>query len=113
MRKPPSLQLLLRSPELLAPRVLVALQPSRVRLVPEHPVPAVLVPETTPTHPAKGCLVPVVAKVVAGERVRLAAAPRVASVPRVLRAHRVGAPEALVRSEVARQQAAVRVRTRE
>ena len=91
---------------------------SRVRLVPEHLVPAVRAPavrapETTPTHPARACLVPVVARVAAGEHVPLAAALRVANVPRVLQAHRAGVPVALVRSEVAHQQVAVRVRTRE
>ena len=86
---------------------------SRVRLAPEHLVPAVRAPETTPTHPARACLVPVVARVAAGEHVPLAAALRVANVPRVLQAHRAGVPVALVRSEVAHQQVAVRVRTRE
>lgn len=101
-RKPPSLQLALRSPELLAPRVPVALQPSRVRLVPEHPVPVVLAPETTPTHPARVCPVPVVARVVAVETVP--------HVPVVLREHvRVG----LVRSAVAHLPAVARVQTRE
>lgn len=110
-RKPPSLQLALRSPELLAPRVPVALQPSRVRLVPEHPVPAVLAPETTPTHPARVCPVPVVARVVAVETVpHVAHRVNVPHVPVVLREHaRVG----LVRSAVAHQQVAARVRTRE
>lgn len=111
MRKPPSLQLVLRSPELLAPRVPVVLQPSRVRLVPQHPVPAARAPEITPTHPARACPVPVAVRVVAVET-----APHVAHranarhVPVLLREHvRVG----LVRSEVAHQQVAVRVRTRE
>lgn len=86
---------------------------SRVRLVQVHLVPAVRAPETTPTHPARACLVPVVARVAAGEHVPLAAALRVANVPRVLQAHRAGVPVVLVRSEVAHQQVAVRVRTRE
>ena len=110
-RKPPSLQLVLRSPELLAPRVPVALQPSRVRLVPEPPVPVALAPETTPTHPARVCPVPVAARVAAVE-----AAPHVAHranawhVPVALREHvRVG----LVRSAVAHLPVAARVRTRE
>lgn len=110
-RKPPSLQLVLRSPELLAPRVPVALQPSRGCLVPEHPVPAALAPETTPTHPARVCPVPVAARVAAVE-----AAPHVAHranarhVPVALREHvRVD----LVRSAVAHLPVAARVRTRE
>lgn len=111
MRKPPSLQLALRSPELLAPRVPVALQPSRVRLVPEHPVPAALAPETTPTHPARACLVPVAARAVAVETVpHVVHRVNVPHVPVVLREHvRVG----LARSAVVHQQVAARVRTRE
>ena len=111
MRNLLSLQLALRSPEPLAPRVPAALQPSRVRLVPEHPVPVALAPETTPTHPARACLVPVAARVVAVETVpHVAHRVNVPHVPVVLREHdRV----ALVRSEVAHQQVAVRVRTRE
>lgn len=110
-RKPPSLQLALPSPELLAPRVPVALQPSRVRLVPEHPVPAALAPETTPTHPARACPVPVAARVVAVETVpHVVHRANARYVPVLLREHvRVG----LVRSEVAHQQVAARVRTRE
>ena len=110
-RKPPSLQLVLRSPELLAPRVPVALQPSRVRLVPEHPVPAALAPETTPTHPARACLVPAAARAVAVEAVpHVAHRVNVPHVPVVLRERdRVG----LARSAVAHQQVAARVRTRE
>lgn len=111
MRKLPSLQPVLPSPELLAPRVPVALQPSRVRLVPEHPVPVALAPETTPTHPARECPVPVVARVVAVETVpHVAHKVSVQHVPVVLREHvRVG----LVRSAVAHLPAAARVRTRE
>lgn len=110
-RKPPSLQLALRSPELLAPRVPVALQPSRVRLVPEHPVPAALAPETTPTHPARACPVPVAARVVAVETVpHVAHRANARHVPVVLREHaRVG----LVRSAVVHLPVAARVRTRE
>ena len=113
MRNLLSLQLALRSPELLAPRVPAALQPSRVRLVPEHPVPAALAPETTPTHPARACLVPAVARVAVGERVPLAAAHRAANVPRVLQAHRADVLVVLVRLVVAHLLVAVRVRTRE
>lgn len=110
-RKPPSLQLALPSPELLAPRVPVALQPSRVRLVPEHPVPAALAPETTPTHPARACPVPVAARVVAVETVpHVVHRANARYVPVVLREHvRVG----LVRSAVAHLPVAARVRTRE
>ena len=110
-RKPPSLQLVLRSPELLAPRVPVALQPSRVRLVPERPVLVVLAPETIPTHPARECPVPVAARAVAVETVpHVAHRASARHVPVVLREHaRVG----LVRSAVAHQQVAARVRTRE
>ena len=111
MRKPPSLQLVLRSPELLAPRVPVVLQPSRVRLVPEHPDPVALAPETTPTHPARACPVPVAARVVAVETApHVAHRVNVPRVPAVLREHaRVG----LVRSAVAHLPVAARVRTRE
>lgn len=111
VRKPPSLQPVLRSPELLAPRVPLALQPSRVRLVPEHPVPAALAPETTPTHPARVCLVPVAVRVVAVETApHVAHRVNVPHVPVVLREHvRVG----LARSAVAHLPAAARVRTRE
>lgn len=111
MRKPPSLQLVLRSPELLAPRVPVALQPSRVRLVPEHPVPADLAPETTPTHPARACLVPVAARALAVETVpHVAHRVNVPHVPVALREHdRVG----LARSAVAHLPVVARVRTRE
>ena len=110
-RKPPSLQLVLRSPELLAPRVPVVLQPSRVRLVPQHPVPAALAPEITPTHPARACPVPVAARVVAVETVpHVAHRANARHVPVVLREHaRVG----LVRSAVAHLPVAARVRTRE
>ena len=110
-RKPPSLQLVLRSPELLAPRVPVALQPSRGCLVPEHPVPAALAPETTPTHPARVCPVPVAARVAAVETVpHVVHKVSVQHVPVVLREHvRVG----LVRSAVAHLPVAARVRTRE
>ena len=110
-RKPPSLQLVLRSPEPLVPRVPVALQPSRVRLVPQHPVPAALAPETTPTHPARACPVPVAARVVAVETVpHVAHRANARHVPVVLREHaRVG----LVRSAVAHLPVAARVRTRE
>lgn len=111
MRKPPSLQLVLRSPELLAPHVPVALQPSRVRLVPEHPVPADLALETTPTHPARACLVPVAARALAVETVpHVAHRVNVPHVPVVLREHdRVG----LARSAVAHLPVVARVRTRE
>ena len=111
MRKLPSLQPVLPSPELLAPRVPVALQPSRVRLVPEHPVPVVLAPETTPTHPARVCPVPVAARVVAVETVpHVVHRVNVPHVPVVLREHvRVG----LVRSAVAHLPAVARVQTRE
>ena len=111
MRNLLSLQLALRSPELLAPRVPVALQPSQVRLVPEHPVPAALAPETTPTHPARACLVPAAARAVAVEAVpHVAHRVNVPHVPVVLRERdRVG----LARSAVAHQQVAARVRTRE
>lgn len=110
MRKPPSLQLVLPSPELLAPRVPVALQPSRVRLVPEHPVPVALAPETTPTHPARECPVPVAARAVAVETVpHVAHRASARHVPVVLREHvRVD----LVRSAVAHLPVAARVRTR-
>ena len=111
MRKLPSLQPVLPSPELLAPRVPVALQPSRVRLVPQHPVPAALAPEITPTHPARACPVPVAARVVAVETVpHVAHRANARHVPVVLREHaRVG----LVRSAVAHLPVAARVRTRE
>lgn len=111
MRKLPSLQPVLPSPELLAPRVPVALQPSRVRLVPEHPVPVALAPETTPTHPARECPVPVAARVVAVETVpHVAHRANARHVPVVLREHvRVD----LVRSAVAHLPVAARVRTRE
>lgn len=111
MRNLLSLHLALRSPELLAPRVPAALQPSRVRLVPEHPVPAALAPETTPTHPARACLVPVAARAVAVEAVpHVAHRVNVPRVPVLLRERvRVG----LARSAVVHQQVAARVRTRE
>lgn len=86
---------------------------SPVRLAPVRLVPVDRAPATTPTHPARACLVPVVAKAAAGERVPLAAALRVANVPRVLQAHRAGVPVVLVRSEAAHLRVAVRVRTRE
>lgn len=110
MRKLPSLQPVLPSPELLAPRVPVALQPSRVRLVPEHPVPVALAPETTRTHPARECPVPVAARAVAVETVpHVAHRASARHVPVVLREHaRVG----LVRSAVAHLPVAARVRTR-
>lgn len=110
MRKLPSLQPVLPSPELLAPRVPVALQPSRVRLVPEHPVPAALAPETTLTHPARACPVPVAARVVAVETVpHVVHRENARHVPVALREHaRVG----LVRSAVAHLPVAARVRTR-
>lgn len=110
MRKLPSLQPVLPSPELLAPRVPVALQPSRVRLVPEHPVPVALAPETTPTHPARECPVPVAARAVAVETVpHVAHRASARHVPVVLREHvRVD----LVRSAVAHLPVAARVRTR-
>ena len=85
---------------------------SRARLVPEHLVPAVRAPETTPMHPARACLVPAVAREAVGERVPLAAAHRasVRHVPVVLRERaRVG----LVRSAVAHLPVAARVQTRE
>ena len=86
---------------------------SRARLVPEHLVPAVRAPETTPMHPARACLVPAVARVAVGERVPLAAAHRAANVPRVLQAHRADVLVVLVRLVVAHLLVAVRVRTRE
>ena len=86
---------------------------SRVHLVPEHLVPAVRAPETTPMHPARACLVPAVARVAVGERVQLAAAHRAANVPRVLQAHRADVLVVLVRLVVAHLLVAVRVRTRE
>ena len=84
---------------------------SRVRLVQVHLVPAVRAPETTPTHPARACLVPVVARVVAVETVpHVAHRVNVPHVPVVLREHvRVG----LVRSAVAHLPAVARVQTRE
>lgn len=86
---------------------------SRARLVPEHLVPAVRAPETTPMHPARACLVPAVARVAVGERVPLAAAHRAANVPRVLQAHRADVLVVLVRLVVAHLLVAVRVQTRE
>ena len=86
---------------------------SRVRLVPEHLVPAVRAPETTPMHPARACLVPAVAREAVGERVPLAAAHRAANVPRVLQAHRADVLVVLVRLVVAHLLVAVRVQTRE
>ena len=74
---------------------------SRVHLVPEHLVPAVRAPETTPMHPARACLVPAVARVAVGERVPLAAA------------HRADVLVVLVRLVVAHLLVAVRVQTRE
>ena len=109
---PPSRVQLPSRARLVHPVPQAAQHPSRVRLAPERLVPVDRAPATTPTHPARACLVPVVAKVAAGERVPLAAAHRAANVPRVLQAHRAGVPVALVRSEVAHLQVAVRVRTR-
>ena len=110
---PPSRVQLPSRARLAHPVPLAAQHPSRVHLVRERLAPVALAPETTPMHPARACLVPAVARVAVGERVPLAAAHRAANVPRVLQAHRAGVPVALVRSEVAHQQVAVRVRTRE
>ena len=110
---PPSRVQLPSRVHLAHPVPLAAQHPNRARLVLERLAPVVPAPETTPMHPARACLVPAVARVVAGEHVPLAAALRVANVPRVLQAHRAGVPVVLVRSEAARLRAAVRVRTRE
>ena len=94
------------------PVPLAAQHPSRVHLVLERLAPAAPAPETTPMHPARACPVPVAARVVAGERVPLAAAHRasVRHVPVVLRER---ARVVLVRLVVAHLLVAVRVQTRE
>ena len=109
---PPSRVQLPSRARLAHPVPLAAQHPSRVHLVLERLAPAAPAPETTPMHPARACPVPVAARVVAGERVPLAAAHRasVRHVPVVLRERaRVG----LVRSAVAHLPVAARVQTRE